>query len=265
MVHPGFNTGLTNTIAGIGKDSLRDFFVEVGMGNIPKYSTVHKFGSASAIAASNFEHIWEGGGETNMTFLSATSSLQVSSSHAADTLAGSGAREVKIYAIDSNWNEVVVFATLSGTTPVNLSGGPFYRVNRAFVTNVGTYGVANTGYIDIATSTGQTQAYIPATVGKTQKTQYTIPAGKIGILVESRNTVQSTKVTTVRLLIRENGTLFSSNRQIGEWVGVADRVEEKYLGGSILQPKTDVWFVGKTTTGTTANITGTFDIILFTV
>ena len=81
MVHPGFNTGLTNTIAGIGKDSLRDFFVEVGMGNIPKYSTVHKFGSASAIAASNFEHIWEGGGETNMTFLSATSSLQVSSSH----------------------------------------------------------------------------------------------------------------------------------------------------------------------------------------
>lgn len=120
------------------------------------------------------EDIWTGGGV--YPWMTAATSLEIVSSSANDTAAGTGARSVTVSGLDFSGNPVTTVVTLNGTTAVALSV-QLYRVNLASVRTAGT-GKTNEGILTIRNAgAGTTRAVIPAGYGITRQSAYTVPAG----------------------------------------------------------------------------------------
>ena len=261
----GFNTVSSPTYL----DPPKDFFVEAAEGTLADYAVVQKFGSCSAIDG-NFHHVWEANTNSNdLVFLSAASALYVSSSNTNDTFSGTGARSAYVQALDANFDTSNVYVELSGTTPVALSGGPYLRVNRAFVDKCGTYGGANVGTIDICVSgvakPDCIQARIDASFGQTRKTQYTIPNGYVGMLKAFAFTTEATKTASFRIFRRENTELidhFHPKRILGEWLGLSDVATFENYACPKLTETTDIWIEARNVGAGDIFCAGTLDIIL---
>ena len=109
------------------------------------------------------------------------SQFKVSSSSAADTAAGTGARSVYIAGLDANHNEISETVILNGQTAV-LTVQSFMHLNEAYVATAGS-GLSAAG--DIYFGDGTVTAGVPATVYDLIKfdyntrttAAYTVPAG----------------------------------------------------------------------------------------
>jgi len=159
------------------------FLVDIAMGKVPGYSYINKFGHNPAVATGG-EDIWAGGGAYGF-YPTTAQAMEIVSSEAADDgdPAGTGARTVKVYGLDANWEEIDETVTLNGTTAVNLTNS-YIRVYRAEVLTAGT-AETNVGNISIRIQTGGTVgAYISAGDGQTQQAIFTIPAGKCGFFIK---------------------------------------------------------------------------------
>lgn len=86
------------------------------------------------------------------SFLSSAAILQIASTDANDTAAGTGARQLFISGLNNNWDAISETITLNGQTPVNTTT-QFLRVNLLLVVEVGSFG-GNQG--DIFVSSGDT-------------------------------------------------------------------------------------------------------------
>jgi len=128
---------------------IRDFFLEVAKGNVTGHFIVNKFGRNSDIDTAAEETIWANGGM--YTFPTAAQTLDVVSSDANDTSAGTGARTVEIQGLDGSYDAVTETVTMTGTTPATTTA-TFLRVNRAMVKTAGSGGV-NAGAITIDQTT----------------------------------------------------------------------------------------------------------------
>jgi hypothetical protein len=155
-------------------------YFEIGRDNVAGFDSQFKFGQNPSVGTSE-EVIWDGGG--NYTFLDTAETMTIVSTSDDDTLNGSGAWNLIVYGLDSDWKEVSEYIILDGTTPV-ITTNSFLRVFRAHIVNSGNpdpIGDGNLGNITI-TSTGSTtlQAQIGIGNGQTLMCVYTIPAGKTG-------------------------------------------------------------------------------------
>lgn len=129
--------------------------------------------------------IWDAGGGSSYAQMTAGTALEVLSSSASDTSAGTGARTITVEGLDSNYTQFTETVTLNGTTPVALSNNSAVAVNKAYVATAGS-GLTNAGTITIRTVSGS--------VTKTRLSQgsffqgttfdfiYTIPANYTGLL-----------------------------------------------------------------------------------
>ena len=110
--------------------------------------------------------IWDGEGA--YTYLTAATIINVVSDDATDTLLGVGARTVKIFGLDANWNPIDEVVEMNGLTIVPTTK-EYLRVFRAFVVTSGGNGFidgANAG--NITCSSGATiQAKIGIGNGQT--------------------------------------------------------------------------------------------------
>ena len=98
------------------------------------------------------------------------------SGSAADAAAGTGARTVRIYGLDADWNRQDEEVILDGVTPVNTVGS-YLRVFRMRVTSAGAGGI-NAGLITATAATDATiSAAIAIGVGQTLMAVYSVPAG----------------------------------------------------------------------------------------
>lgn len=123
--------------------------------------------------------------------------------NAADTAAGAGARSVRVYGIDSNLNFADELIATNGASASLATTTLFWRVFRARVETVGTYGVANTGVITIENAAGDTDLIqIAAGEGGSQYGAYSIPQGYKAILKHSHLSVDSGKAVNIRLWSR---------------------------------------------------------------
>ena len=157
------------------RTDIKNYFVELSRGNIAGESSILKFGFNPAIGTAE-EDIWTVGGI--LIFQTTAMQYNISSTDTDDNIAGSGARKIEIQGLDSNFNEISEIVNLSGTTVVQTTK-EYIRLNRGFITNVGTYTGSNEGVITISTSdTGDPQGGILVQEGQTQKSHFTIPAGK---------------------------------------------------------------------------------------
>lgn len=156
-----------------------EYFDSVARGLVSGAALFDKFGFTGQIGTVSAPlDVWRGGG-LYTGFPATQQALEVLSSSALDTAAGTGARTVRITdLLDSSYNPLPdVVVALNGTTPVAI--GSAFRTARVLVETVGSTGV-NQGVITVRQVAAPAVIFVamPALQGRTQVAAYTVPAGK---------------------------------------------------------------------------------------
>lgn len=157
----------------------RDYNVELALGKIPKCTIFEKFGRNADVDAA--EDIWNGGGDYTGFPTGSAEKLEILSSSASDTAAGTGARTVLISGLlDANGvmlSDVTVI--LNGTTPVALDATQTYsRASRVKVMTGGS-GAANAGTLTLrhVVTTTNIFSVMPIGTNRSSMAIYTVPYG----------------------------------------------------------------------------------------
>jgi len=182
-----------------------EFYLDVAAGNIAGVSNVSKFGYNPSVGSVTYESIWEG--SNAYPWQTVADQLEVLSSDANDTSAGTGARTVELQGLDSSWNLLTETVTMNGTSAVTTTGS-FLRIFRARVVTAGT-NLRNEGDITIRDQdTSTTRALITNGAtdgnGQTLMAVYTIPAGKTGYIININVSSAKDQEQTYRLMSRDN-------------------------------------------------------------
>lgn len=207
----------------------------------------------------------------------AATSLEIVSTSANDTLLGSGARQITVIGLDSNFLEIEQVIDMNGTTPVAIPIS-LVRMYRFFVSSSGTYADATSGshagQITVQTSGAGAvwgrMDLIGGVFGQGQSliACYTVPADKLLFLKEVEVSVPTGKSVDLYLFRRidadditppYSGTM----RVIRSFIGLSGRTVSLPLEGiPLFDPKTDLGFLGKTASGT-SEISCSFQGFLF--
>ena len=184
-----------------------DFFLEVAKGNIPGHSKISKFGENNLVG-SDLETVWDAGGiyPWGAWDTSGATVLQVQSTDANDTAAGTGARTVQLEGLDANFEELIETIILDGLNSVN-TVGEFIRLHRMSVLTGGTFNGA-IGNI-IAENDGVTVAQIVNGNNQTLMGVYTVPAGKTGFVVFGKTSCGKAADSKIKFFIRMLGSVFN--------------------------------------------------------
>lgn len=152
----------------------------------------------------SFEEVWDEGG--TYTFIPTAAPLYLSSSNNGDT------QVVVATLLDEDWNEVEISTTLTGQTPIVVTGGANYiRVNKLTIAS------APAGDVYIAQSDTYTTPGIPDTATKihgkilttelsTKMAIRSVPVGKGGFVYELCLDNLDAIVGNADILIREFGS-----------------------------------------------------------
>lgn len=190
------------------------FELQVSRGQISYHESVHKFGFYNSVDT-NLTTIWSQGGV--YSYLSAASTLYISSSSTADTGAGTGARTVTVSGLDNNFDEKIETVTLNGQSGVELNGSTWFRVNRIVVNTAGSGG-ANAGVLYVGTESAPssgvpTNKYATVAIGDNQTLMciYTIPRGYTGFITQKDVSASSSagKFAILSLVARPFGGVFN--------------------------------------------------------
>ena len=225
----------------------KDMLIAIERGDVPGHDIIHKFGHNDSIPNGSFEFVTNLG-QTAHALSAATTVRIKAGGDGADDAAGNGAREITIQGIDSTLAEVTETITTAGAAASAVTTKTWWRVHRAWVSSVGTYGAANTAAITVENGTGGTDIIqIAVEDGQTQDCIYTIPTGKTGYLLSAHITIDSSQDATVNMYIRENMTDTTapmSSKRIKKHFDGLDSVF-RYIPrspNSVFPALTDVWF-----------------------
>ena len=222
------------------------FLIEVAKGNVPGHSLIHKFGRNPGVPNGTFEFVTSLG-QTNHVLSALTTVRIKAGGNAADTAAGAGAREITIQGIDSTLAEVTETITTAGAGASAVTTKTWWRVHRAWVSSVGTYGAANTGAITIENGAGGTDIILIETEqGQTQDAVWTVPIGKTAYLLSSVTTIDSSQDADIQIFQRQDITdttaPMKSRRIINHFDGLAATFGFKPNFPSFALPAlTDIW------------------------
>jgi hypothetical protein len=184
--------------------SERDFLIELQKGNISGHSMVHKFGRNAAVPMDDWEFVSRLG-LTGWPLSAATTVRIKAGGNVADTAAGAGAREVTVQGIDDSFNEVSEDIATAGAGVSVATIASFWRVHRAWVSAVGTYGDANVGLVTIENSGGGTDLIqIAADKGQTQFAGWTVPISKTAYLLSIHMHVALNGQANFRVFTRDD-------------------------------------------------------------
>lgn len=186
-----------------------DFTKVVHYGGRFGYEVIHKFGRNSEIdTTSDPEDVWNAGGTMDWETVAAAVSVTSGSGDDDGSPLGTGAGELTIVGLDGSFAEQTEAITLNGASAVT-TGATFLRVNRAFVSQVGTYHGSNAGAIT-ATINGNNTFVIGAGDGQTLLARYTVPAGKVAYISSATIGVNATKSADLVLYQCQNAEVVAS-------------------------------------------------------
>ena len=186
----------------------------VGEAEITGLSKERPFGYQKAVGITAVP-VWDIVGAMN--YLSAASTLNLSSSSTADTSAGTGARTVEVKGLDTNYALVTEVVIMDGQSAVAMATD-LIRVHSVRVLTVGS-GLNNAG--DIYVSTGALTAGVPNNANqiyakmlvgnsKTLMGSFTVPSGHRAYIIGGGFTTQgSSNTVEVTLSIRRFGGAFA--------------------------------------------------------
>ncbi len=207
---------------------------------------VSKFGRNGDIDLAAAEDVWTVGGER--AWLSAASALEAVSSSATDTAAGDDARVIMVEGLDENFAYATEAITLNGASASSATSTTFIRVNRVYVTQVGTYGGTNAGTITVRLeSAGATQAQIAAGNGQTEQTHYSVAADKTAYMIRHYVNTDSSKSISPTLWQRPgidsvSAPFVHAKRKLWGATGVAGSSEHIYASYPSVAGPADIWW-----------------------
>lgn len=155
------------------------FNLGVSASLIPGYENGYKFGLNRDVDSAAPETIWSAGGV--WTPLPSAQTLNVVSSSANDSAAGTGARVIRIYGVGGDGLSLVEDVTLAGVTPVS-TVNTWLGVNRVLVFEAGSTQF-NEGNISLTGSVDTTlQGYIAIGDAISQQLIFTTPINQYSYL-----------------------------------------------------------------------------------
>ena len=250
--------------------TLSDPFLDISRGAIGGRGIVNKFGRNVNVGTTEVV-IWRSSAAYT-GFLTAAVAVRVKSGgNAADTSGGLGAATVTVEGLSSTFMQVSESITLAGASVSSATTQTFIRINRVYVTSVGTYSNgtngANIGDVTIETTGGVQVAFLSATRGQTQIAVYTVPAGKTAYLMRLNVVVDGSKSATVRMYQRRNAddvsAPFSGGRRIvhafDALLGEASKMFPVFPG---FPEKTDIWVAATKDSSGTTSVGAQFDLVL---
>jgi hypothetical protein len=236
------------------------FELQVSRGQITGHDVQFISGTGTSVGTSTTT-LWSQ--NTVYSYLSTAAVMQISSSSASDTAAGTGARTVIIYGLDANYNEINETVTLNGQTAVNTTNS-FLRVFHLAVVTAGS-GEAAAG--TIYAGTGTVTAGVPAVIygvytagnGSTACI-WTVPAGYTAYITNYSagygNAI--TAYGTAFLAIRPFGSVFDTASQVRVSNGSQGWITFNYP--IPVEEKSDIEIRANSTTAS-ANVVAEFQII----
>jgi hypothetical protein len=153
--------------------------------------------------ASASEDIWDDGG--NYPFPTSANATTLVSSSANDTVAGTGARIVRVYGLDADYNSIIQDVELNGTSAVTLTT-PLIRVQGLRVIAVGS-GATNAGDIDIK-HTSTVIGTISTGLISSRMGVFTVPAGDTATVLSLYGQLMGTTSANCQIALqaREQGS-----------------------------------------------------------
>ncbi len=248
---------------------IQNFFLEIAKGNVPGHALVTKFGRNPDIdTTTDPEDIWEGG--ATMNWPTSAGVISVSSTDADDDgnpTTNTGAQKITFEGLDGNWDEATEEVTLDGTNPVTTSG-TFIRVNRAYITQAGTYRGTNEGSVQ-GTIGGSTMVALLGGTGQTLLGRYSVPAGKTAylytsqIIVGSGATTNRASVTGFQVPNADDTTQpYAGAKRIFYEANNIELVETYHPEMPItFTEKTDIWYQAEVDTNNT-EVSVRFNLVL---
>ena len=222
-----------------------DFAADVALGRVPNWSCLNKFGRNDSSATG--EAVWATSASATTSFIIAAETMDVNSNNAADAAAGAGAQKVTIEGLNGSFAEISEEIALTGSG-TSTTTATFIRVNRAYVSEAGTYHVANTADIDIiGNTTAIQQATILAGKGQTEKAIYCVPASTsfvlkhIDISVETAKTIGAAELFVVRTADDVATAFTSTKRKLWGASGLDGLVEHVFQCPPVIIGPADVW------------------------
>lgn len=251
----------------------KNFLIEVAKGNVAGHSIVHKFGFNDSISTT-LSPVCSGGFYRTPT---GTVTLAVISTNTNDTAAGTGAREVTIEYLDTNFVEQTATMATNGTTESTETVAGVKRLLRLYVSSSGTYATQSTpsqlGDLTVQVSGGgDVWAVIPQLVsgfgaGQSLIGAYTVPAGKTAYLLstEFSSDISGTKVADFYFFKREGAddtsTPYSGIMRIQETLtGTQGWQQQEHFTQESYPEKTDVGFLAKASASSEASVS--FELLL---
>lgn len=198
---------------------------------------------------------------TYQGFPDGAETVQIFSDSANDTVAGTGARSVRVIGLDEGWNMIAEEVNLNGTTPV-LTANTYRRIHSARVTSAGSSGV-NAGQITARQSTTTSAVFFNMIAGLNQTNEmvFTIPSGYTGYALKIGGQVRSSNSAIVEghIWTRNFGEVFRARRPF------VMRRDHEYIseisGGLTFSEKSDIDFRLVTTVNNTRAVIN-MDILL---
>lgn len=243
---------------------MADWYTQVAEGKITGYSIVNKFGENTDIDNGSVpEDVWNGGGLYTGFPTGAAETIEVFSSDANDTSAGTGARTIRVYGLDANYVEQQEDITLNGVTP-GVTTNTYMRVHRIYVLTVGSGGV-NAGDITCrhTTTTVNVFAILPAGVAQTRLAAFTIPSGKTGYIqrVTAEALGNSSVSVSASLEVRTFGGPFRPVRHYN--VNNTFPLVDVIPGGVVATEKSDIVIrIDSTNGANNVDVVAAFDVVL---
>lgn len=215
---------------------VRDYFADISLGKISGEASYPMFGYNPDIDSGADETIWSASGIFSLP--TGAETLDLVSTNAADTAAGTGARKVKITGLDANYKIIQETVTMNGLTPVT-STSSFLRMYYATVEEVGTGGI-NAGDITITqTTSSKVMGLIPLNDGCAFQSMFTVPQGKKGLIHNIMYAVNKSKDATLIIKRKLFGKPLLTIGRIPGFEGISIKPFKPPL---VFTEKTDVIF-----------------------
>lgn len=236
--------------------TMENFSVGVGIGDITGIISAQIRGLNVAVGTS-FEEVW--GGAIPYPFApTGQEEVNIKSTNANDTSAGTGARFVNIFGLSQNHGDVTELIAMNGTTDV-LSVNAYQKINKVEVRNVGSNG-SNLGLITVTnTPTGNLLGRVEIGINNSEAAIYTIPNSTSALIYDFYASSPSGTKYTVELISRPQGEAFLRKDLIH---GLDDGSQHSGRMSPIVVPsRSDIVVRAKMASGTGIIYTG-FNIII---
>jgi hypothetical protein len=193
------------------------FELQVARGQITGHD-VDLISGISGTVGTSYTTVWSQ--NTVYAYLSTASVMEISSSNANDTAAGTGAQTVSIYGLDASYNMINETVSMNGQTAVNTVNS-YLRVFHLAVVTAGSGGAAAG---TIYAGTGAVTSGVPAVIygvytsanGATAAV-WSVPAGYTAYITSYASGYGSATANangTIALLVRPFGSVFDTASQL---------------------------------------------------